>query len=57
MEVPPNLGANYTLKFRQMYVELAEQNDVLFIPFVLEGVGGCTGTQLTGSNSSEPRRT
>ena len=40
MEVPPNLGANYTLKFRQMYVELAEQNDVLFIPFVLEGVGG-----------------
>ncbi len=40
MEVPPNLGADYTLEFRQMYVELAQQNDVLFIPFVLEGVGG-----------------
>ena len=32
MEVPPNLGANYTLKFRQMYVAINEQNDVLFIP-------------------------
>lgn len=40
MEVPPNLGADYTLEFRQMYVELAQQNDVLFIPFILEGVGG-----------------
>jgi acyl-CoA thioesterase-1 len=40
MEVPPNLGANYTLEFREMYVELAQENDVLFIPFILEGVGG-----------------
>ena len=40
MEVPPNLGANYTLEFREMYVELAQENEVLFIPFILEGVGG-----------------
>jgi acyl-CoA thioesterase-1 len=40
MEVPPNLGANYTLEFRELYVELAQENDVLFIPFILEGVGG-----------------
>ena len=40
MEVPPNLGANYTLEFREMYVELAQENDVLFIPFILKGVGG-----------------
>ena len=40
MEVPPNLGANYTLEFREMYVELAQKNEVLFIPFILEGVGG-----------------
>ena len=40
MEVPPNLGADYTLEFREMYVELAQENDVLFIPFILEGVGG-----------------
>ena len=40
MEVPPNLGADYTLEFREMYAELAQENDVLFIPFILEGVGG-----------------
>jgi len=40
MEVPPNLGTDYTLEFREMYVELAQENDVLFIPFILEGVGG-----------------
>lgn len=40
MEVPPNLGADYTLEFREMYVELAQENDLLFIPFILEGVGG-----------------
>jgi acyl-CoA thioesterase-1 len=40
MEVPPNLGADYTLEFRELYVELAHENDVLFIPFILEGVGG-----------------
>ena len=40
MEVPPNLGADYTLEFREMYVELAQENEVLFIPFILEGVGG-----------------
>ena len=40
VEVPPNLGADYTLEFREMYAELAQENDVLFIPFILEGVGG-----------------
>jgi acyl-CoA thioesterase-1 len=40
MEVPPNLGTDFTLEFREMYVELAQENDVLFIPFILEGVGG-----------------
>ena len=40
VEVPPNLGADYTLEFREMYAELAQENEVLFIPFILEGVGG-----------------
>lgn len=40
VEVPPNLGADYTLEFREMYAELAQENDLLFIPFILEGVGG-----------------
>lgn len=46
MEVPPNLGADYTLEFREMYVELAQENDVLFIPFILEGVGGVSELNL-----------
>ena len=40
VEVPPNLGADYTLEFREMYADLAQENEVLFIPFILEGVGG-----------------
>jgi len=39
MEVPPNLGPDYTRQFREMYTELAEKNDIALIPFLLEGVG------------------
>lgn len=40
MQVPPNLGSDYTEAFRQVYPVLAEKNDVELIPFLLEGVGG-----------------
>lgn len=40
MQVPPNLGPDYTQKFRTMYPDLAEKNDISLIPFLLEGVGG-----------------
>lgn len=41
MRVPPNLGADYTEEFRQVYPSIAEEYDrVTLIPFVLEGVGG-----------------
>lgn len=40
MEAPPNLGADYTTRFRSMYPALAEGNDVTLIPFLLEGVAG-----------------
>ena len=40
MELPPNMGQAYTSEFRTMYVELAEKNDVVFIPFILKDVGG-----------------
>ncbi len=39
MQVPPNLGPDYTEQFRKMYPALAEKNDVALIPFLLEGVG------------------
>jgi acyl-CoA thioesterase I len=40
MEAPPNMGENYTSKFRQIYNDLAEFNDVIYMPFILEDVGG-----------------
>jgi len=40
MQVPPNLGLEYTAQFRGLYAELAKKNNALLIPFLLEGVGG-----------------
>ncbi len=46
MQVPTNLGPVYTARFRDLYPELAEQNDVALIPFLLEGVGGIPDLNL-----------
>ena len=40
MQMPPNMGREYTEGFSRMFPELAEENDVLLIPFLLENVGG-----------------
>lgn len=40
MQLPPNMGQDYTTEFRQLYIDLATQNDLVFIPFILQGVGG-----------------
>jgi len=40
MEAPPNMGEQYTSRFRSLFYELAEENDVIFMPFILEGVAG-----------------
>ena len=40
MQVPPNMGAKYSNEFRTMFVDLATQNNMSLIPFLLEGVGG-----------------
>lgn len=40
MQAPPNLGSRYTEEFRQLFVDLASENDAALIPFLLEGVGG-----------------
>ena len=39
MQVPPNLGPDYTEEFKEMYPELAEENEATLIPFLLEDVG------------------
>ncbi len=40
MQVPPNMGQKYATEFREIYPELAKQNNMTLIPFLLEGVGG-----------------
>jgi acyl-CoA thioesterase-1 len=40
MELPPNMGQDYTSEFRQLFADLAKENNLAFIPFILEEVGG-----------------
>ncbi len=40
MQVPTNLGPVYTARFRDLYPDLARENDIDLIPFLLENVGG-----------------
>jgi acyl-CoA thioesterase-1 len=40
MEAPPNYGAAYTSEFRQVFRDLADEHDVAFVPFYLDGVAG-----------------
>lgn len=40
MEAPPNYGPVYTSEFRQAFRDLADEHDVAFVPFYLEGVAG-----------------
>jgi len=38
MRSPESMGKNYQQKFDLIYQELAEEHDVIFMPFLLEGV-------------------
>ncbi|MDR5590529.1 arylesterase [Christiangramia sp. SM2212] len=40
MQIPPNMGQDYTTGFKQIFPDLAEKNDVYLIPFLLEDVAG-----------------
>ena len=40
MQIPANLGREYTARFRAIFPELAQKNNAALIPFLLEGVGG-----------------
>ncbi len=40
MEAPPNLGAQYTVAFHNMYGELARDKGATLVPFLLTGVAG-----------------
>lgn len=40
MQLPPNMGQDYTTDFKAIYSELAAKNNIAFIPFILKDVGG-----------------
>ncbi|SDE76321.1 arylesterase [Ulvibacter litoralis] len=40
MELPPNMGQAYTSEFRSIFSDLAKENNVELIPFILKDVGG-----------------
>lgn len=40
MQIPPNMGKEYTSEFRDIFPELAEKNNIKLIPFLLKDVGG-----------------
>jgi acyl-CoA thioesterase-1 len=40
MKSPPNMGVTFTSAFEEIFEEAADEADAVFIPFLLEGVGG-----------------
>ena len=38
MQIPPNYGQRYTLRFHKAYAQLAEEYELPYVPFFLEGV-------------------
>jgi acyl-CoA thioesterase I len=40
MQMPPNLGQIYTVRFQEIFPEIASEYETHLVPFLLEGVGG-----------------
>jgi acyl-CoA thioesterase-1 len=40
MRAPPNYGADFARRFRDIYPELAKKNGAVLVPFLLDGVAG-----------------
>ena len=40
MQLPPNMGPEYTAEFRTIFPELAEKHQTALVPFLLKDVGG-----------------
>ena len=55
MESPPNLGPDYTSRFRAMFPAVASEEGVVLVPFLLDGVAGVAAlnqadARLTAAN-------
>lgn len=46
MQIPPNMGQEYTQEFRTIFPDLAAKNDLQLIPFLLNGVAGIPDLNL-----------
>ena len=54
MQIPPNLGQDYTQAFRKIYPTLTRMENAHLIPFLLEGVGGVDSLmQMDGIHPNE----
>jgi len=40
MQIPPNMGQEYSNEFKEIYPAVAKEKNVTLIPFLLENVGG-----------------
>jgi acyl-CoA thioesterase I len=40
MQIPPNMGPDYTKAFKQMFIDVARSEKVKLLDFLLQGVGG-----------------
>ncbi len=52
IEIPPNYGKRYTEAFSKAYKNVAKKSDVIFLPFILEGVA--TNPQLMQKDGIHP---
>ena len=40
MQIPPNMGGDYGVAFKDLFADLARANQAALVPFLLDGVGG-----------------
>jgi len=55
MQIPPNMGTEYTAQFRKIFPDLAEKNQLPLIPFLLDGVAGIADLNLEDGIHPTPK--
>ncbi len=55
MEAPPNLGDDYTTRFRGAFREVARETGATLVPFFLDGVAGVDSLNLPDGIHPTPR--
>ena len=55
MEAPPNMGDDYTSKFRGLFSSIANEYNAALIPFLLDGVAGIAELNLGDGKHPNPQ--